>query len=233
MNSVPPTPIHIHIPPSLQQYTTPLTRYLTAHPQYTNLVVSAFIFDAPAQISTPDKERPTRLLILHRAAHERSFGNRWEVPGGSSDVTDPTILHSLAREVFEETGLILTRFIRQVGNMVEFQTGKGERRRNWAKLNFEIEVAEIDGIVDQAAEVNDDGFMGKGAGSQDEGHKSTDRSEAAAPDATVTIDPQEHQGYAWATADDIASGKYMIATPEQRDLILGAFRARRDDGGKS
>ena len=128
---------------------------------------------------------------------------------------------------------MLTRFVRQVGDVVEFQTGKGERRRNWAKLNFEIEVAGIDGLMDKAAETNDDGVTGIGAQSQGEGHKGADRSEAVGKNATITIDPQEHQGYAWATAEEIASGKYMIATPEQRDLMLGAFRARQNGGGKA
>ena len=132
----------------------PLADYLAAHPTHTNLVVSAFIFESPTQAKSSQSDRAARLLIVQRAAHE-SFANRWEVPGGSSDAEDPTILHSLAREVFEETGLRLTKFVRQIGNVVEFQTGKSERRKYWAKLNFEIEVAEVNAYGEDLAVIGD------------------------------------------------------------------------------
>ena len=68
----------------------------------------------------------------------------WEIPGGSVDRSDPTILHGLAREVFEETGLKLTKFVRGVGNGIEFATGP---RKRWMKLSFDIEVeGGIDGM---------------------------------------------------------------------------------------
>ncbi len=226
MASTPQTPIQIHIPPSLQEYTTPLTEYLATHPQYTNLVVSAFIFDPPSSIKSSDPDQQPRLLVLHRAAHERSFANRWEVPGGSSDASDPTILHSLAREVFEETDLMLTRFVRQIGDVVEFQTGKGERRKNWAKLNFEIEVAEVTFHGVQSKHMAGRESTKVEADGQSAGNKNAEESKAKGKSAAVTIDPQEHQGYAWATAEDITVGKYLIATPAQRELILGAFRAQ-------
>ena len=135
MSSIPPSPqpIQITIPPSLRQHTIPLSTFLTRKPQYTNLVVGVLIF-LPA---TPT--RPLRLLLLQRASTERAFPNLWEVPGGSSDPEDPTILHSAARETFEETGLRLMRFVREVGKGVEFAEGK----TRWVKLSFEIEVVEI------------------------------------------------------------------------------------------
>lgn len=137
MSSIPPSPqpIQMTIPPTLRQHTIPLSTFLTQNPQYTNLVLSALIFYPP----TPT--RPLRLLIIQRASTERAFPNLWEVPGGSSDPEDPTILHSAARETFEETGLRLMRFVREVGKGVEFGDGK----TRWVKLSFEIEVVEIHG----------------------------------------------------------------------------------------
>ena len=137
MSSFPPSPqpIQITIPPTLRQHTIPLSTFLTRKPQYTNLVVGALIFHPP----TPTQ--PTRLLILQRASTEHAFPNLWEVPGGSSDLKDPTILHTAARETFEETGLRLMRFVREVGKGVEFVTGK----TRWVKLSFEIEVVEMHG----------------------------------------------------------------------------------------
>lgn len=137
MSSFPPSPqaIQITIPPTLRQHTIPLSTFLTRNPQYTNLAIGALIFYP----STPT--HPTRLLILQRASTEHAFPNLWEVPGGSSDPEDPTILHSAARETFEETGLRLGRFVREVGKGVEFVTGKN----TWVKLSFEIEVIEVHG----------------------------------------------------------------------------------------
>ena len=109
-------PIHISIASSLIQFQVPLSTFLHTNPSYTNLAVGACIFT--------DTE-PKRLLLLQRAATEMGFPNRkyvvpninfmsdstqvWEVPGGSIDGSDPTLIHGLAREIFEETGLKLTR----------------------------------------------------------------------------------------------------------------------------
>ena len=133
MPSIPPSPqpIQITVPPTLRQHTIPLSTFLSRNPQYTNLVIGALIFYPP----TPT--RPLRLLILQRASTEYAFPNLWEVPGGSSDPEDPTILHSAARETFEETGLRLMRFVREVGKGVPL----GKTR--WVKLSFEIEVVEM------------------------------------------------------------------------------------------
>lgn len=149
------------------------------------------------------------------------------MPGGSSDAEDPTILHSLAREVFEETGLRLTRFVRQVGDVVSFQTGKGERQKYWAKLNFEIEVAEVDAHCERSAVTGNGDAVPEPSG-QGEGSKVNDGLEG---DIAVTIDPQEHQGFAWATAEDVTSGRHPMATPAQGDLILESLRAANEIRG--
>ena len=49
-------------------------------------------------------------------------------------------MHSAARETFEETGLRLMRFVREVGKGTEFGNGK-----TWVKVSFEIEVVEMQG----------------------------------------------------------------------------------------
>lgn len=63
-------------------------------------------------------------------------------------------MHSLAREVFEETGLHMTRVVRQVGKGLEFilsspnviddKNGVSKARNIFLKLTFEIEVAELE-----------------------------------------------------------------------------------------
>ncbi len=46
---------------------------------------------------------------------------------------------------------------------------------------------------------------------------------------TVTLDPEEHQAYAWVTGKEIRDGNYAIMTAEQKDLMLEAFTLRKAD----
>ncbi|KAI9720166.1 MAG: hypothetical protein M1812_002984 [Candelaria pacifica] len=85
------------------------------------------------------------LLLVQRSLDD-TLPDRWEIPGGSCDTTDPTLFHSLAREVFEETGLHVTRIVREVGPGERFQTGNPHSKqppKTWLKLSFEVEVEEV------------------------------------------------------------------------------------------
>ena len=139
----------------------------------------------------------------------------WEIPGGSVDLSDPTILHGLAREVFEETGLKLTRFVRGVGNGIEFTTG---RRKRWMKLSFDIEVeGKIDGMASHIA---------SHAGGAE---KASQTANCSTENTRITLDPAEHQAYKWATEEDIYGwGTDNIVTPEQREMMLLAFKQRHE-----
>ncbi|CAD6567318.1 MAG: hypothetical protein ASARMPREDX12_000209 [Alectoria sarmentosa] len=227
----PQTPIQIHIPPSLHHLAIPLPTFLSQNKQYTNLAVGSFIFTS----STTSRASAPRLLIVQRAASERGFPTRWEVPGGGCEVSDPTILHSLARETFEETGLRLTRFRRQVGSGEEFVTGYGAREKRWCKLSFEIEVAEIEG---------DDMSCGRSGGQErvaakaDVGPKGVDAVDGVLEaegvnGASITLDPAEHQAYAWVTEKEIREDKYAIISSEQKHLVREALTLRQVDVEKS
>ncbi|KAL9639229.1 MAG: hypothetical protein Q9164_001051 [Protoblastenia rupestris] len=226
MASPPPTPIQIHIPPTLQKHAIPLTSFLQTNPQYTNLAVGAFIFHPPlsalfpssptssATSTTTPHEQP-RLLILQRAASESAFPNLWEVPGGSSEVTDPTILHSVARETFEETGLRLTRFVREVGERVEFGSG----RKRWVKLGFEIDFAEM-------------GVCGGGGGDDDEEILPGSGVRLISNEGIgISLDPDEHQDYRWATEEEIRAMAGEMVTQEQFEIMMKAFVLRKADMG--
>ena len=216
------SPIQIHIEASLGIYNITLSQYLRNNPQYDRLVVSAFIFDAPKK-QTPASDRERRLLIVQRAAHERSYANLWEVPGGSSDASDPTILLSLEREVFEETGLKLKKVLRQVGNLMEFTTGWGTRQKKWAKLTFEIEVADI--IYQNrhgTPATNHDSSTSIEACQSHSGEQQSG-SDSESREIAVTTDPEEHQSFAWTSLKDLKTDKYAISTSEQRALMLEAF----------
>lgn len=100
---------------------------------YAFIATGAILFDA--------SEKP-RILLIQRAAHD-SMGSRWEIPGGGCDNDDTDILHGVARELWEETGLIATRIGPRVGGDHLFSTRSG---KVVCKFNFLVE-----------AEKNDDG----------------------------------------------------------------------------
>ncbi|CAF9936715.1 hypothetical protein IMSHALPRED_010872 [Imshaugia aleurites] len=228
-----PKPIQIHIPPSLHHLAIPLSTFLSQNKGYAKLVVSSYIFTSSISVNPGP-----HLLLVQRAASEYSFPNLWEVPGGSCEASDPTILHSLAREAFEETGLRLTRFNRQIGSGFDFVTGYGVRQKRWRKLSFEIEVAEIEandmscgksGGVEKARAkdaVAEDGVVRVDA--IDQAGK-----EGELDGVSITLDPEEHQAYAWVTEEEINEGKYAIVTAEQKDLMLEAFTLRKADEAKA
>ncbi|KAJ2810229.1 hypothetical protein H4S07_002789 [Coemansia furcata] len=50
------------------------------------------------------------VLIVQRAAHEHSYPNEWEIPGGHVDPGE-SILEALSREIYEETALVVTKVL--------------------------------------------------------------------------------------------------------------------------
>ncbi|MCJ1370567.1 hypothetical protein MMC20_001780 [Loxospora ochrophaea] len=220
MTTEAPTPISIHIPANLRHLTVSLQAFLEAHPKYSNLCVGATIF-LPAAANAPSPQCD-KLLLVQRAADE-AFPNRWEVPGGSSEPEDPTILHSVAREVFEETGLHLTRFVQQIGEGVEFTTGRRGPREHWLKLTFEVEVAEIRTSMASAL---DHQVLFQAIPSEVEPEPSKVGEEQ---NVEISLDPKEHQAYKWIDEEDFAASKepnpsYIFTTEDQQRTILQALR---------
>ncbi|MCJ1353212.1 MAG: hypothetical protein MMC33_003197 [Icmadophila ericetorum] len=209
-------PIQIHISPALRHLAVPLKDFLKNHPEYACLAVGAFIFWSAHHVTTPSSvTNSSRLLLVKRAASETAFPNRWEVPGGSSEHSDPTILHSIAREVFEETGLRLARVVQQVGDGVEFTTGWTDKSQRWLKLSFEIEVAEIEPAHCDFFSVNHNHI-----------------NEIPVPTSIeVSLDPNEHQDYRWVSEEEIQNAGegegLQIMTEDQRAVMLEAFNLHR------
>ena len=118
------------------------------------------------------------------------------------------MLHSVAREVFEETGLLVCRFNSLVGKGVEFVTGTGANEKLWLKLTFEVEVIEI------PSHNTHGGSMSNPSGMKLE-------------DVKIRLDPEEHQRYAWVAEEEIQKtkedGGYETVTEEQREVMVGAF----------
>jgi 8-oxo-dGTP pyrophosphatase MutT (NUDIX family) len=107
--------------PSASPFTASQQSYLSAHPdaRYNYIATGALVFD------TTNPSVP-RLLLLQRSASD-SMPNRWEIPGGGCDDEDESILHAVARELWEEAGLKAARISAPVGNPHYFCSRSGKR----------------------------------------------------------------------------------------------------------
>ncbi|KAI5457633.1 NUDIX hydrolase domain-like protein [Mariannaea sp. PMI_226] len=121
--------------PSVSEWNVPGPQWLRDNNKTWNGCASgALVFDSQ-----------NRILLVQRAAHD-SMPNLWEIPGGAVDDEDPSVLYGCARELWEETGLVLTH-IRHVipdgfngkpGAVFTNRTGQ----RIFCKFSFEVDVAE-------------------------------------------------------------------------------------------
>ncbi|KAF2734595.1 hypothetical protein EJ04DRAFT_543552 [Polyplosphaeria fusca] len=131
-------------PSALDKYMVNEEEFLKQNTQHQVLVIGACIFNSEG-----------KLLLIQRAADEHAFPNFWEVPGGKVDNTDQSVLHAVAREVKEETGLTVSKFIREVGSLgwdeVSRRTGEPV---HWHKLVFEVEVKDEVVVLDPVEHQN-------------------------------------------------------------------------------
>lgn len=134
-----PKPISIHIPASLSQYAKSASSYVSDIPDADVVAVGGLIFAVPDS-SDPKSAEPC-ILLVKRAADGSFLAGLWETPGGACESTDPTVIHSTAREVFEEAGLRLITAVAMVG---QYSFPLGDKRM-CLKLSFEIMVQEISG----------------------------------------------------------------------------------------
>ena len=93
---------------SLAEYAVPRETYIAQRPQYQHLALGALLF------------HKSTILLVQRAADE-SFPNCWETPGGGCEngTIDKTILHGVARELLEETGLLTSSATSATGSISE------------------------------------------------------------------------------------------------------------------
>ncbi|KAJ2975430.1 hypothetical protein NQ176_g5522 [Zarea fungicola] len=174
---------------SVAYFETSMDLFRSSHRDYDDICVGACVFDSSGK----------QLLLIQRAACD-SFPSMWEIPGGRCDPDDKTILHSLARELFEETGLVLRHVRRCVcpaqttGANIHGEDGSRGytfqyRDVRAIKYNFLVEV------------------------------------ESPLP---IRLNPDEHMAFSWLTVEEYRSRQlqdqnFRITTPAQADLISEAF----------
>lgn len=120
--------------PTLFPFSVQVKDYLSSHPSKHRIVAGALVFSP---------SNPTHVLVVQRAATDY-VPNLWEIPGGSCD-PDESILAGVVRELWEESGLIATEVLRQVGRVHEWV----EEGVVWCKFTFEVEVEGAEVVLDK------------------------------------------------------------------------------------
>ena len=163
--------------------------------------------------------KPPRVLLIQRAAHD-SMALRWETPGGGCDDDDTNILHSCARELFEEAGLHATTLgpVVRVGSPSHHA---GDIRGGGPAEGAGHEWGEAMG--GQFFRTRKGKLVCKFYFIAEVPQERT---------AEVVVDPKEHIGYVWATEEEVKQKKVQgeagldlkFTTPEQWEVILTAFK---------
>lgn len=176
--------------------------FLAANTHIHRLIAGAIVF-SPA----------THILLLRRAPTD-SFPLQWEVPGGSVDADDTSLLSAAARELWEESSLRASHVVCAVGlgerqplpvntpleESEEMEIGGGETvcvfregQTTWAKTTFLMDVE----------------------------------------DGEVGIREDEHVEWAWVSEEEVISGKFAdgraldIVSEGVRRAILEGFRIQK------
>jgi 8-oxo-dGTP pyrophosphatase MutT (NUDIX family) len=100
-----------------------------------------------------------KILLVQRAATD-SMPNKWEIPGGSVDEEDPSLLHACARELWEEAGLVAARFKHPVrdtpgGDDLGSVFTNRHGTRIYSRFSFEVEVEDWECLKLDPAEHQD------------------------------------------------------------------------------
>jgi 8-oxo-dGTP pyrophosphatase MutT (NUDIX family) len=183
---------------------------------------------SPAVTREAGTAPPPRLLIVRRALTD-SMPGCWEVPGGGTDPDDETLLHGAAREVAEETGLVVDEFLAVVplvhvdpddaGSAADDSRARGETRPdswfyNRSRTKRFVKVCLVASVHPDPAHRGDDG-------------------DAVPLPPTVMMDAAEHMDALWATEDEVRNrtraddGEPLEFTPNWPALVEG-FRVWRE-----
>lgn len=198
----PQASVHFKASRTLDSYNVPAQTWLESNgktKEFNGLATACAVFHPTT--ATP------HLLMLQRAARD-SMPNKWELPGGAVDSTDPTVLHGAARELLEEAGLRARHFTHIITEGPSAAPGQvfpnSAQTKTWCRFTFGVEVE---------GDIGEVGFE-------------------------VRLDPNEHQDFVWATEEEViaeenAERSLPIAKDSIRAVMLEAFRLKKDREGES
>jgi 8-oxo-dGTP pyrophosphatase MutT (NUDIX family) len=137
-----PLPIsQLDFNPSIAPLFIPAQEWIKTHrPELDNLCTNVAVFNEKGHI-----------LLVQRASHDYWMPGKWEIPGGSAETKDKTLLFSAARELWEETGLVAKRIKRLIPEGKPPEMGYGFRDKvrgiEFSRFSFEVEVESCENVV--------------------------------------------------------------------------------------
>ena len=197
----------IHASSPLGPYDIHLKTFLESNPHYNGVNVASFVFypllpdltrASASEAASNLSFEPARLLLLQRNVIAEQYSDCCEIPWGACTLNDPTILESAKRVLFLGTGLHTERLLKSIGEGLELKNDEGQS----LQLCFEIEVAEM---------LTRDFGVYKSFG-----------------DIPIRVDWRVIRGYVWVTNEDIRDDVYELVGHQSKDVILMAFRVRRE-----
>jgi 8-oxo-dGTP pyrophosphatase MutT (NUDIX family) len=191
------------LPPNLAPFTASLKTFHHSLDDNckTRIVVGSFIFSN--SYNAPSATPEPHLLILHRASAD-TFGDCWDFPGGCVELTDVTLLDAVKREVFEETGLVVSDVEECVGMRKWEHVRGGRETEEWVKFGFVVRVER----------------------SEETGAENGNGSDVL----QIKLAEMEHQAFMWATEKDLLrslseeEGVLKFIARGEVEMALEAFR---------
>lgn len=133
-----PIILNFKIDNGLESWNVPAKEWLTKHQrEWYHLVAGCVVFNPVGKV-----------LLVQRASHD-FMPDKWEIPGGSVDNEDVTILAGAARELWEEAGLVATRFAYVVPEGPEQDPGQlwvTSGTTVWCRFSFVAEVEDWENV---------------------------------------------------------------------------------------
>ncbi|KAJ5638240.1 hypothetical protein N7490_008119 [Penicillium lividum] len=186
----------------LAYFDTPSAEFAARRPEIECFGVGGYIFSQDADLTGSESTSPPRILLLQRALTD-SMPGLWEGPGGAHELKeDRTLLDGVVREVLEETGLHVSRFVELVGVDGWTHQQRDGRFIRIAKYSFIVEVYERRREVSGVSEV------------------------VPHEEISVVMEVGAHQAYKWAVEEEVKvsleTGVDKL-TPHQGPNVLRAF----------
>ncbi|OAA49186.1 NUDIX domain protein [Beauveria brongniartii RCEF 3172] len=225
---------------SLASFNISKAAFIAAHPPIARVMAAAMVFrpnpspPSPSPSSSSSSSLPPQALLLCRAATD-SYPLKWEIPGGSVDAGDATILDAVARELWEETGLTAAHMVAPIVMVPEEPLTEATRAGLGIQPQDEGLGVDADGLTVTFEETGR--LWGK-----------VTALVTVRDDAEVVLRDEEHGEAAWVTEEDVQRGELPEGdgTRERRGMdfvsdgvrraILHGFRvyekslAKEDDG---
>ena len=184
-------PIKFQLPAELIFLENPISNFLEADLPCSNARLSALIFS---------RGPLPRLFLVQLCASSapNAFSFQWLAPHGFPNSSDPSLLHTLARVVKDQTGLTL-HAVRAMRGWERVKAGHSlySGGPEWVKVLIHVDVEELEpmnlprALTDKSAPMNTD----------DEGLVET------VPDYTsilISLDPQKHRQHQWVTKHELS-----------------------------